>query len=67
MVGSLAGNGVLCSMLALHFAGDVVGIRPAFITDELFEVVSVQLLSFGLLGELLVQLRRQRDTRGDVE
>jgi hypothetical protein len=29
--------------------------------------VSVQLLSFGLLGELLVQLRRQRDTRGDVE
>jgi len=64
---SLAGTGLLGWMLALHFSGDPVGNHPALITGVLFEVVAVQLLSFGLLGELLVHLRRQRDTREDVE
>ena len=32
------------------------GTIPALITGVLFEVVAVQLLSFGLLGELLVYL-----------
>jgi hypothetical protein len=40
-----------------------VGTHPALITGVLFEVVAVQLLSFGLLGELLVYLITTR--RGD--
>jgi hypothetical protein len=37
-----------------------VGDHPALITGVLFEVVAVQLLSFGLLGELLVYLHTTR-------
>ena len=43
-------------MFIRHVMGLPVGAHPALITGVLFEVVAVQLLSFGLLGELLVYL-----------
>ena len=43
-------------MFIRHVMGLPVGTHPALITGVLFEVVAVQLLSFGLLGELVVYL-----------
>jgi glycosyltransferase involved in cell wall biosynthesis len=53
---ALIGSGLLIWMFVRHVMGLPVGTHPALITGVLFEVVAVQLLSFGLLGELLVYL-----------
>ena len=53
---ALAGTGLLIWMFIRHLMGEPVGDHPALITGVLFVVVAVQLLSFGLLGELLVYL-----------
>jgi glycosyltransferase involved in cell wall biosynthesis len=53
---ALIGTGLLIWMFIRHVMGLPVGTHPALITGVLFEVVAVQLLSFGLLGELLVYL-----------
>jgi glycosyltransferase involved in cell wall biosynthesis len=63
LIAGVIGSGFLAWMLVLHFMGDAVGTRPALITGVLFEVVAVQLLSFGLLAELLVHLRRRDQHR----
>jgi glycosyltransferase involved in cell wall biosynthesis len=59
---ALAGTGLLIWMFIRHLMGQPVGDHPALITGVLFVVVAVQLLCFGLLGELLVYLFT---TRGD--
>jgi glycosyltransferase involved in cell wall biosynthesis len=56
ILSALIGSSLLIWMLIRHLMGDAVGTHPALITGVLFEVVAVQLLSFGLLGELLVYL-----------
>jgi hypothetical protein len=63
LLSALAGTGLLIWMFIRHLMGLAVGNHPALITGVLFEVVAVQLLSFGLLGELLVYLfpTRSRD------
>jgi glycosyltransferase involved in cell wall biosynthesis len=53
---ALAGTGLLIWMFIRHLMGQPVGDHPALITGVLFVVVAVQLLCFGLLGELLVYL-----------
>jgi hypothetical protein len=60
VVAALIGSGLLLWMFILHLMGHSVGTHPALITGVLFEVVAVQLLSFGLLGELLVYLNMRR-------
>jgi glycosyltransferase involved in cell wall biosynthesis len=56
LVSAIIGSGLLIWMFIRHVMGLPVGDHPALITGVLFEVVAVQLLSFGLLGELLVYL-----------
>jgi glycosyltransferase involved in cell wall biosynthesis len=56
LLSALIGTGLLTWMFIRHLMGHPVGTHPALITGVLFEVVAVQLLSFGLLGELLVYL-----------
>ena len=53
-------------MFIRHVMGLPVGDHPALITGVLFEVVAVQLLSFGLLGELLVYLITTRGHGGPL-
>ena len=64
LISALIGTGLLIWMFIRHVMGLPVGNHPALITGVLFEVVAVQLLSFGLLGELLVYLitTRGRDS-----
>lgn len=56
LMSAIIGSGLLIWMFIRHVLGLPVGNHPALITGVLFEVVAVQLLSFGLLGELLVYL-----------
>ena len=56
LLSRLVGTGLLIWMFIRHVMGLPVGDHPALITGVLFEVVAVQLLCFGLLGELLVYL-----------
>ena len=56
LLSAIVGSALLIWMFIRHVLGHPVGTHPALITGVLFEVVAVQLLSFGLLGELLVYL-----------
>lgn len=60
LLSALVGSGLLIWMFIRHLMGMPVGDHPALITGVLFEVVAVQLLSFGLLGELIVYLNMRR-------
>jgi glycosyltransferase involved in cell wall biosynthesis len=56
LLSAVIGTALLTWMFIRHVMGLPVWNHPALITGVLFEVVAVQLLSFGLLGELLVYL-----------
>jgi glycosyltransferase involved in cell wall biosynthesis len=56
LLSGLVGTSLLIWMFIRHVMGLPVGNHPALITGVLFEVVAVQLVLFGLLGELLVYL-----------
>ena len=47
--------------------GEAIGTRPALQIGVLLVVVSVQIVSMGLLGELMVNLRRRRHLDATVE
>ena len=66
LISALIGTGLLVWMFIRHVMGLPVGNHPALITGVLFEVVAVQLLSFGLLGELLVYLITTRGREGPL-
>jgi glycosyltransferase involved in cell wall biosynthesis len=55
------GGGLLTWMLILRLMGEGIGRRPALLIGVLFAVVAVQLMSLGLLAELIVHFRRDRD------
>ena len=55
------GGALLAWMLVLKITGQGIGYRPAFLTGILFVVVSVQLMTLGLLAELIVHFRRDRE------
>jgi len=61
----LAGGALLTWMLVLRISGEQIGDRPALLAGILLVVVAVQLVSLGLIAELLVHLRRvgPRDDR----
>jgi glycosyltransferase involved in cell wall biosynthesis len=65
----LVGIGLLVWMLVLRLTGEAIGNRPALLAGILLVVVGVQLISLGLIAELIVHLRRDRDppiyTEGD--
>jgi glycosyltransferase involved in cell wall biosynthesis len=57
----LLGSGLLAWMFVLKLMGRGIGSRPALLAGILLVVVAVQLMTLGLLGELIVHLRRERD------
>jgi hypothetical protein len=54
-------------MFGSWLLGNQVGTRPALLFGVLLIVVAVQMVFFGLLAELSVHLRRQRDLQSAVE
>ena len=54
------GSALLGWMLASKVTGHVIGTRPALQLGVLLIVVAVQMVSLGLLAELVVNLRRRR-------
>jgi glycosyltransferase involved in cell wall biosynthesis len=62
-----AGSVVLTWLLALKVTGSAIGDRPALIAGVLLAVVGVQMISLGLLAELVVNLRRRRNLDVTVE
>lgn len=60
----LVGSGLLAWMFVLKVTGHGIGDRPALLIGILFVVVAVQLMTLGLLGELIVHLRRDRGSGG---
>ena len=55
------GGALLTWMLGSKLLGHSIGQRPALQLGVLLIVVAVQMVSLGLLGELMVNLRRRRD------
>jgi glycosyltransferase involved in cell wall biosynthesis len=69
-VGALCGflgTILLAWMLVLRIMGEGVGNRPALLAGILLVVVGVQLLSLGLIAELIVHFRRDRDPEAFVD
>ncbi|MBK9296312.1 MAG: glycosyltransferase family 2 protein [Candidatus Microthrix sp.] len=66
LISGLVGSGLLVWMLIDRLSGATIGTRPALIAGVLFTIMSVQLLSFGLLGELIAHgnARRGRPAPG---
>jgi glycosyltransferase involved in cell wall biosynthesis len=54
------GSGLLLWMLGSKLTGNAIGDRPALQLGVLLVVVAVQMVSLGLLAELVVNLRRRR-------
>ncbi len=61
------GSALLAWMLASKISGHVIGTRPALQLGVLLVVVAVQMVSLGLLGELMVNLRRRRHLDASVD
>jgi dolichol-phosphate mannosyltransferase len=63
----LVGSLLLAWMGASKIMGHDIGTRPALQLGVLLVVVAVQMLSLGLLGELMVNLRRRRNLDASAE
>jgi dolichol-phosphate mannosyltransferase len=61
------GSTVLTWMVISKMSGNSIGERPALILGVLLVVVSVQMLSLGLIAELVVNLHRRRNLDDNVE
>jgi glycosyltransferase involved in cell wall biosynthesis len=55
------GLALLAWMFVVKLMGEGIGERPALLIGVLFTVVGVQLISLGLIAELIVHFRRDRD------
>jgi dolichol-phosphate mannosyltransferase len=63
----LIGVGLLAWMAVERVMGHAIGTRPALQAGVLLVVVAVQMVSLGLLGELMVNLRRRRTLEATAE
>lgn len=63
----LVGAGLLVWMLVLKIMGRGIGTRPALFAGILLIVVGVQLISLGLIAELIVHLRRDREPEVQID
>jgi glycosyltransferase involved in cell wall biosynthesis len=64
---SLIGVLLLAWMFIVKLTGGAIGERPALTAGVLFALVGVQLMSLGLIAELVVHLRRDREADVVVE
>jgi glycosyltransferase involved in cell wall biosynthesis len=62
-----AGAALLTWMVVLRIQGETIGNRPAMLGGVLLVVVAVQMVSLGLIGELIVNLRRRRRLDAEVD
>lgn len=67
IVMGFVGACLLAWMAVIKVAGDPVGTRPAFLAGVFLVVVAVQMVSLGLMAELIVNLRRRRNLDATVE
>jgi glycosyltransferase involved in cell wall biosynthesis len=59
----ILGGAVICAYLAvLRLSGETIGDRPLLLLGVLLIVVGIQLLTFGLLGQMFVAMRQQEGT-----
>ena len=56
----LAGVVISAYLAALRFSGEAIGDRPLLLLGALLIVVGIQLLTFGLLGQMFVVMRQER-------
>ena len=56
-----AGGALLAWMFVVQAPGPGIGERPALIVGVFLAVVGVQLITLGLLAELIVHFRRDRE------
>lgn len=63
ILAGLVGGALLAWMFVIKVAGEPIGDRPALLIGVLLVVVAVQLVSVGLLAELIVSLDRRRRRR----
>jgi glycosyltransferase involved in cell wall biosynthesis len=61
IVMGVIGTVLLAWMAVIKIAGDPVGNRPALLIGVFMAVVAVQMVSLGLIAELVVNLRRRRN------
>ena len=61
IVMGVVGAALLAWMAVIKIAGDPVGNRPALLIGVFMTVVAVQMVSLGLIAELVVNLRRRRN------
>jgi dolichol-phosphate mannosyltransferase len=66
LVVSAAGFVILCYMAALRFNGDGIGGRPLLLLGALLLVVGIQLLTIGLVSEM-IQRNHMRPERDEAE
>ncbi len=60
-VSIVAGVGITVYMTILRLSGEAIGDRPLLILGVLLIVVGIQFLTFGLLGQMLVAMRQERN------
>jgi glycosyltransferase involved in cell wall biosynthesis len=60
----LAGLVISAYLAVLRFSGEAIGDRPLLLLGALLIVVGIQLLTFGLLGQMFVVMRQERGAVG---
>jgi glycosyltransferase involved in cell wall biosynthesis len=58
----LVGLVISAYLAVLRFQGEAIGDRPLLLLGALLIVVGIQLLTFGLLGQMFVVMRQERST-----
>jgi len=63
----IVGLAISAYLAVLRFQGEAIGERPLLLLGVLLIVVGIQLLTFGLLGQMFVVMRHERNTAGSGE
>jgi glycosyltransferase involved in cell wall biosynthesis len=63
----LAGLAISAYLAVLRFSGEAIGDRPLLLLGALLIVVGIQLLTFGLLGQMFVVMRQERGPMGSSD
>lgn len=67
IVMGVVGGALLAWMTVLKIVGDPIGDRPALLIGVFLAVVAVQMVSLGLIAELIVNMRRRRNLDANID